>query len=100
MSQDGLLSIDLLPPWQPSSVLARIQQSLKTSQNLKASVAYCTVAGSEVSDLLPSRLSAPNGFLCVDLHLPTDVDRLAKLVQDGAAVYLYLEKIKGLPGVR
>ncbi len=38
-------------------------------------------------------LAHESGFLCVDLHQPTDVDALARLVAKGSNVYLYCEDI-------
>jgi len=37
--------------------------------------------------------SPPNGFLCIDLHKPSDIDALACLVQSRASVLLSCEDI-------
>jgi len=42
---------------------------------------------------LVERISPPDGFVCVDLHMPTDIDALAALVRDGAHVRLFCEDI-------
>jgi len=100
MLQSGISSIEFLPPWQPPSVLTRIAATVASCQSLRASVAYWTISGQEVSSHLPAKLAAPSGYLCADLHSPTDIDRLADLVRAGADVHLYCEKIKGIPDAR
>ena len=61
---------------------------VKRAKAVRACVAYWTVAPDFVDELLAKRLSGSDGFLCVDYHLPTDIDQLARLVDRGAAVHL------------
>ena len=90
---DDILDIKLLPAWSPSGVKTELQSALKRSQLLQASVAYWTVSDHIFGPLLSRPLSNDSGFVCVDLHLPTDIDALATLAQRGAHVRWYCENI-------
>ena len=90
---DGIFEIKLLPAWSPSSVQAVLKSALSRSQFLQASIAYWTVNDNMFGASLPTALRADNGFLCVDLHPPTDIDALAALVRKGARIYLFCEEI-------
>jgi hypothetical protein len=60
---------------------------------LQASIAYWTIDPAVFGAVLTKRILPPNGFLCVDLHRPTDIDALAALVRNQADVRLYCEDI-------
>ena len=90
---DDILDIKLLPAWSPSSVKAELRSALGRAQLLQASIAYWTVSDRLFGPLLTKALGDPTGFLCVDLHLPTDIDALATLVRKGAQVRWYCEDI-------
>ena len=90
---DGILEIKLLPAWSPSSVQAVLKSALSRSQFLQAAVAYWTVNDNMCGPSLPTALRDDNGFLCVDLHPPTDIDALAALARKGARIYLFCEEI-------
>jgi hypothetical protein len=90
---DGVTNIELLPAWTSPDVRARLASGLTRAQVLRSAVAYWTVGPDFVHPFLSQRLAAPNGFLCVDIHLPTDIDQLASLVRKGADVRLYCEEI-------
>jgi hypothetical protein len=60
---------------------------------MQAGVAYWTVNPSITGQPLAAALRHGDGFLCVDLHPPTDVDALAALVTMSARVFLYYENI-------
>lgn len=85
--------IELLPAWNIPDVKKRLAAAVKSCEGLHASVAYWTVAPHFVTSTLATRLRAPHGCLCVDLHLPTDIDQLASLVRQGADVRIYCEDI-------
>ena len=94
MNQDGITSIELLPQtWNDPSIRTRLERSLQQAQVFRAAVAYWTVGVHFVGKLLANRLSGPNGYLCIDVHLPTDIDRLADLVRGGADVRIFCEDI-------
>ena len=94
---DGILNLELTPDWHHPNVTARLAAAVQRSKAVRACVAYWTVAPDFVDELLAKRLSGPDGFLCVDYHLPTDIDQLARLVERGAAVHLHCAD---LPSVR
>jgi hypothetical protein len=86
---DGILNLELTPDWYHPDVRSRLADAVKKAKAIRASIAYWTVATDFVDDLLAERLSGPDGFLCVDYHLPTDIDQLARLAERGAAVYIH-----------
>jgi hypothetical protein len=90
---DDILDIKLLPAWSPSSVKRELQSALGRSQLLQASIAYWTVSDRLFGPLLSQALGDASGFVCVDLHLPTDIDALATVVRRGAHVRWYCEDI-------
>ncbi len=90
---DGLLEINLLPAWDSPNVRLKLKSALSRSQLLQAAVAYWTVNDKMFGSCLPRALSHASGFLCVDLHPPTDIDALASLVRQGSHVRLYCEDI-------
>src|SRR5208282_2206704 len=90
---DGILEIRLVPAWSPSSVHAELKSALSRSQLMQAGIAYWTVNDNIFGPSLPRALGDDSGFLCVDLHPPTEIDSLAALVRKGAHVYLYCEDL-------
>jgi PLD-like domain len=88
-----IIAIELLPAWNAPQVQSRLKHSLDTAQLLRCAVAYWTVESNFLGPALPAKLSRPNGYLCVDYHLPTDIDELAALVTNGANVRIYCEDI-------
>lgn len=93
MDIDGISSIEMTPDWHVRDIRARIKKSIAAAHTLRSSIAYWTVPPAFVSPLLASRLKEPDGFLCVDGHLPTDIDQLAALVKLGASVRIHCEDI-------
>jgi hypothetical protein len=85
----GIHSIDLVPGSHKGEVASTLRTSLKTAAWLRAAIAYWCVGPKQLGPDLIKRLSG-EGFLCVDVHLPTDIDVLAQMVAAGANVYLYL----------
>ena len=67
---------------------------MDSAAGLSAAVAYWTVGPNFVSPNLSARIAPRNGFLCVDLHLPTDIDNLAELKRAGGNVYLFILDVK------
>jgi hypothetical protein len=90
-------SIEFVPGIGGREVASGLKASLKTAASLRAAVAYWCVGPKQLGPDLVSRLSG-NGFLCVDVHLPTDIDILAEMVSAGANVYLYLMNPNPQPG--
>lgn len=88
-----IFEVKLVPTWSRSSVLNALQTALGKSYLLQAGVAYWTVTDTLLGPALVRALKTQGGFLCVDLHPPTEIDALAALVRKGAQVYLYCEDI-------
>jgi hypothetical protein len=84
-----ITSIELVPGSQGGEVASSLRASLEGAASLRAAVAYWCVGPKQLGPELVARLSG-DGFLCVDVHLPTDIDILAKMVAAGANVCLYL----------
>jgi hypothetical protein len=90
---DGIISLEMTPDWHSPDVRTRLATCLKKAKALRSAVAYWTVTPDFVHPLLADRLLEPHGFLCVDIHIPTDIDQLASLVRRGASVRLFCEDI-------
>jgi len=85
----GIQSIELVPSTKSGEVASSLRTSLRTSSSLRAAVAYWCVGPKQLGPQLVPRLSG-DGFLCVDIHLPSDVDILAEMSSAGANVFLHL----------
>jgi hypothetical protein len=90
---DGVLDIRLCPEWNSPSVLASLKTALTKCSLLQGAVAYWTVGDALFVDKLSTALSRHDSFMCVDIHLPTDIDQLAQLVGKGADIRLFSEEI-------
>ena len=96
-SLTGVTDIEFVPVFDDREVVGRLQPAIKGANRLRAAVAYWCVGISELGASLVDRLSG-DGFLCVDIHLPTDIDRLCQMKLAGANVYLYLLNPNPQPG--
>ena len=74
-----------------SGVSAALAHRISNSERLRAAICYWTLAPDALSAYLADRLSG-NGFLCVDLHLPTQLQPLRQLSCAGANVFLHLDE--------
>src|SRR5438552_4731124 len=90
---DGIIEVNLLPSWDRPSVRGALKSAFSRCQLLQAGIAYWTVKDSMFGACLPSALGHASGFLCVDIHPPTDIDALAELVKKGSHVHLYCEDV-------
>src|SRR2546425_13350489 len=93
----GIDAIELVPPLRQPHVLDRLRRSIEQTGRLCAAIAYWCIDPSTVSDHLVRCLSG-DGFLCVDIHLPTDIDILYKMKLAGANIYLHLLHPNPQPG--
>ena len=96
-SLTGITDIALVPTFDSREVVGRLRGALRQAESLRASVAYWCVGTKELGPDLVRSLRG-NGFLCVDIHLPTDIDRLCSMAAAGANVYLYLMNPVPQPG--
>ena len=90
---DGILDITLLPAWGSPRVDGELKTALSRSQVFRAAIAFWTVTDKVLGASFPRALGHKDGFLCVDLHSPTEVDALASLAKNGSHVYLYWWKV-------
>jgi hypothetical protein len=96
----GIINVRLVPSWNSPDVRRHLALALQAAQALRSAIAYCTVDADFLGPNLCSRLKQPHGYLCVDVHLPTDIDELAQLVRRGADVRIYCEEISPPKGDR
>jgi hypothetical protein len=90
---EGVLDIKLVPAWHAPSIVPPLKSSLSRCAWLQGAVAFWTVSDSFFSNRIAHALRDGNSFMCVDLHLPTDIDALAGLVKSGAQFWLLCEDI-------
>ncbi len=90
---DGILDIALLPAWSPSSVKAALTAALSRATRLQAGIALWTIDAALLGPDLVRAIQHENGFVCVDLHPPTEVEPLAALARQGGRVHVYYEDI-------
>lgn len=95
----GITSVELVPGTTNGEVASVLRKSLAVSKSLRAAVAYWCVGPDQFGPDLVSRLRG-RGFLCVDIHLPTDIDLLAEMSSSGANVFLHLRNPNPQPGER
>ncbi len=86
----GIRSIRLAPTTPATGVSDELRDELRAGGSLHAGVGYWTLRHTDFPGLAPAL--DESGFLCVDLSLPTSVDRLSELHSAGANVYLHLEQ--------
>jgi hypothetical protein len=91
---EGIVDIRLVPTWSASSVTRALMAALSRAAHLQAGIGYWTISGALLGDDLAARLGGDHGFVCVDLHLPTDVDALADLAGRGAQIRIHHESIR------
>ena len=87
-SLTGVTDIEFVPAFDHRQVVGRLQSAILGANRLRAAVAYWCVGISELGASIVDRLSG-DGFLCVDIHLPTDIERLCQMKLAGANVYLF-----------
>jgi hypothetical protein len=90
---DGILDIALLPAWSPSGVREALTAALSRSARLQAGIGYWTIDPALLAPGLVQALQHDSGFVCVDLHPPTEVEALATLASQGGRVHVYYEDI-------
>jgi hypothetical protein len=93
----AIKSIELVPPIRNPDVLTRLNRTIEQAQKVRAVIAYWCVKPDVVNPTLIRRLSG-DGFLCVDFHLPTDIDILGEMKASGANVFLHLLHPNPQPG--
>ena len=93
----GINSVDIVPDFNSPSVVKRLRGIISQSKTLRAAVAYWTIQSDKISKDLTLKFSG-EGFLCVDINYPTDIDELNRLSTSGGNIYLHLLKPNPQPG--
>lgn len=70
--------------WHDRSIHQQLDATIKQARQLYGAVAYWTVGPAVLHHRLVDLLKQPESFCCVDLHLPTDVDKLNEFYRQGA----------------
>ncbi len=76
--------------WHNRSIVQPLDATIARAQRLYGAVAYWTVGPDVLHPRLVELLQQPDSFCCVDLHLPTDVDKLNEFARRGAK-HLYIQ---------
>lgn len=90
---DGILDVKLLPDWDSPSIQSSLMNSLQRCALLQGAVAYWTASDHILGNRISPALRNSSSFMCVDVHLPTDIDVLADLVRAGANINIFCEEI-------
>ena len=75
MSKTPIISIELIPAAPSDQVIDRLIDLVNRAERMRGLLAFWTLAAEELGPNLPHVL-ANGGFLCLDIHRPTDIDRL------------------------
>lgn len=94
MSLTPIISTELIPAAPSDQVIDRLIDLVNRAERMRGLLAFWTLAAEELGPNLPHVL-ANGGFLCLDIHRPTDIDRLDDLNKAGAPIYLYLYDLSG-----
>jgi tetratricopeptide (TPR) repeat protein len=102
---DTEAQIEILPTLPGESVLETLNELISQSKEVYAAISYWTIDHRILHKNFIKSISEP-GFLCIDIHYPTNIDVLLPMAEAGANLFLHLYKIptsfklegiKGLP---
>lgn len=93
-SIQGVEAIELMPSFGTLSVRKRLTQSIIAAESLRSAIAFWTIDINFLGQALPALLRQSHSFMCVDIHRPTDIDKLAQLASQGANMFLHLWQLK------
>jgi len=84
----------MLLPNNPSnrSVLAELNRTIHRAEAIYGSVCFWSI-GPDVLPGLATLLSMPDSFCIVDIHLPTNVDKLNRFHRQGASLFLFFKEL-------
>lgn len=81
--------------WNERSINQQLDATIRRAQHMYAAVAYWTIGPEVLHHRLVELLRQPESFCCVDLHLPTDVDKLNEFHRKGAhQFYLQCHEVR------
>lgn len=98
------MKIDLFPKPGEIEGIADITKSLRNdfanSKQFNGAIAFYTINHSILGINAESVLYNPKSFICVDIHIPTDIDKLELLHNSGCNVYLHIFHLDGVKNVK
>lgn len=81
--------------WHDRSLVAALDATIERAHQLYGAVAYWTIGPEVLHPRLMELLRQPDSFCCVDLHLPTNVDKLNEFARHGAGqLYVQCHEIR------
>jgi len=90
---DGLLGIDLLPSSPGRRIDDDFLRASRGARRLRGSIGYWTLPPTALGDgFCPLMTASAGGFLCVDLHLPTDLDHLLAMAKERARIWIHCQR--------
>ena len=92
---DTEAKIEILPKSPGESVLETLNDLISKSKEIYAAISYWTIDHRILDENFIKSIGKP-GFLCVDIHYPTNIDVLLRMAEAGANLFLHLYKIEGL----
>jgi len=73
----------------PTSIRKKLLVSFKTCKSIKGAVAYWTIGTDFFQNIFTEALLKHSSFMCVDLKLPTNIDKLASFARKGSNIFLH-----------
>lgn len=86
----------MLQPSHPHrrSIISQLDESLERAQALYAAVCFWSIGPGVLSHRLQELLAKPGCFCIVDIHLPTNVERLHQFHQLGSQFFLFFKELQ------
>jgi hypothetical protein len=85
----------LRPASTHAPVVSELASLASSAVLIRGAIAYWTIDAAILGSGFTKGLAQAGGFLCLDIHLPTNIDHLATLRRAGAQVYLHLFDLVG-----
>jgi len=95
MTATGILNVEHVPTHRKAGAVRVLRDLIHRCTRLRAAVAYWTIDLDVLGPLLAARIGDPGGFLCVDIHHPTSIRKLANIQLAGGNVKLHLYDLAG-----
>jgi hypothetical protein len=87
-------TVELIPETPQNSVSDRIRSLVQQSEVIRGLISFWSISHRELGDnFIPS--ISNSGYICADIHTPTNIDRLNEICRRGGNVNLHLFKASG-----
>ena len=90
------MKVEVFPNKFKTSVVQQLKLKLRKAESAKGTMAFFTLGGSQSKDIFGTEEWKPfkNGWICVDLHFPTNLDNIDSIYRNhGVGFWLHVEKI-------